>query len=132
MVKQRIIEMNPHFWPKNPKANFLGNRANISSCKSEDYGTDPDFWLKNPKAKTNPIKPKTNPNKANSNPIYPELVEGTNPILSADLSTVASAKVEALAKADSTEVPMLKQKYKSAKSAKSVVNLFWCLCAFCG
>ena len=31
------------------------------------------------KANTNPIKAKIEPNKANSNPIYPELVEGTNP-----------------------------------------------------
>lgn len=55
------MKMNIDFWPKNPKANFLGNMANISSCKSGGYETDPDFWLKNPKPKTNPNKHKQKP-----------------------------------------------------------------------
>ena len=49
--------MHPHFWPKNPKANFLQNRANVSYANPKSYGIDLDFWPKNPKAKTKPIKP---------------------------------------------------------------------------
>jgi hypothetical protein len=42
--------MYPYFWPENPKANFLRNRANVSFGRTEVYGTDLGFWPKNPKA----------------------------------------------------------------------------------
>jgi hypothetical protein len=35
--------MHPHFWPKNPKANFLKNRANINSAKTKGYENEPLF-----------------------------------------------------------------------------------------
>jgi len=43
MVILRITKMDIDFWPKNPKANFLTNRANVSSCKTEGYENEHRF-----------------------------------------------------------------------------------------
>jgi hypothetical protein len=50
-------EIDLDFWLKNPKANFLKNPVFISFCNTEGYETDLDFWPKNPKAKTKPTCP---------------------------------------------------------------------------
>jgi len=65
--------MNTHFWPENPKANFLQNWSVVSFGISEGYKTNLDFSLNIPKPKTNPIqtqfKPKLDQNKPKTNPI---------------------------------------------------------------
>jgi len=65
MVKQRITKLNPHFWPKIPKANFQNGKMNTSPFNTMNYELRTMNYA--------------NKNKANSNPI---------------LSAVASAKVE--------------------------------------
>jgi len=65
MVNKRIINVNPHFWPENPKANFLQNWAVVSYCKSEGYKTNLDFSLNIPKPKTSPIQSQFKPNFKN-------------------------------------------------------------------
>ena len=37
MLKQRIIKRNPHFWPKNPKANFQNATMNVSPFNTMNY-----------------------------------------------------------------------------------------------
>ena len=53
--------MNPHFWPENPKPNFLQNWVVVSYGKSEGYKTNLDFSLNIPKPNTNPIQTQSKP-----------------------------------------------------------------------
>ena len=55
------MKMNPHFWPKIPKANFPQNWAVVSYGRSEGYKTNLDFSLNIPKPNTNPIQTQSNP-----------------------------------------------------------------------
>ena len=52
---ERSYKTDPHFWLKNPKANFFANASIVSLCKLEGYEMNLDFWLKIPKPKTKPI-----------------------------------------------------------------------------
>jgi len=62
------------FWPKNPKANFLNGKMNISYAITKDYENVRLHRRGETKPNSNPIKAKTNPIqtqfKAKTNPIF--------------------------------------------------------------
>ena len=37
MMKHKVMKTNLDFWPKNPKANFLNGKMNISYTITKDY-----------------------------------------------------------------------------------------------
>ncbi len=84
--------MNIDFWPKNPKPNFRNGEMNVSSTITMNYEQITMNYANKNKPNTKPIQTRSEAEipmgellrilkpGTNSNPIYPELVEGSNPI----------------------------------------------------
>ncbi len=72
------------FWPKNPKANFLNGKMNISYAITKNYENARLRGREKTKPNSKPIKPNTKPIQTQYKPNQSQFKPKTNPIKLAD------------------------------------------------
>ncbi len=78
LVIQGVMKTNPHFWPKNPKANFQNGKMNVNSFNTMNY----EQKAMNYENKNKPnSKPKQTQNKPNQTQFYPPMAGKIAPSL---------------------------------------------------